>query len=220
MAVRFAHPYRFDRRQFAGMAAAGVIPPDGIELVEGIPWHAGEPVRFSSADYHRLGAAGVFHPDERVELIDGEVIEMMTVGGPHSTAVFDVDDYLHSVAGAGLHVVMQSALHLPGSQLVPDVMLLRRAAEVRGELPSAAACLLVVEVADSSARFDRTEKRELYARAGIPEYWVVDLTAQTVVLHLRPVSGDYHDVAELARGSRFVSPAFGGLRVPVDELLR
>lgn len=220
MAVQFAQPYRFSEQQFALMAEAGIIPRDGVELVHGVPYRAGVPIRYSCDDYERLGVSGVLREDERVELIHGEVIKMAAVGGRHSTAVFDVDDDLDSVVGPGIHVVMQSDLRLADSTPVPDVMLLRRADEVRGKVPTAAACALVVEVSDWSAADDRTEKRELYAQSGIPEYWVVDLNTQTVVFHLRPVGGDYQAVAEHARGSSFVSPALGGTKVQVVNLLR
>jgi Uma2 family endonuclease len=220
MAVQFAQPYRFSEQQLARMAQAGVVPEYGTELVDGVPYRAGSPVRFSNEDYHRLGEIGVLCEDARVELIYGEVIQMTPIGGVHQTAVFDVDDYLDGVVGLGVHVVMQGALKLPGTEPVPDVMLLRRTAEVRGKLPTPAACMLVVEVSDSTATYDRTEKRELYARAGIPEYWVVDLTSKTVVLHLRPISGDYQVISEHPCGASFVSPVLGSQEVPVDELLR
>lgn len=80
--------------------------------------------------------------------------------------------------------------------------------------------MLVVEVADSSAKLDRNDKRELYAQGAIPEYWVVDLTTSTVVQHLLPVSGDYQAVSEHARGAAFVSPALNGREVHVAELLK
>jgi Uma2 family endonuclease len=220
MAVQFAQPYRFSEQQLARMAQAGLVPAAGADLIDGVPYRAGVPVRFSNDAYHRLGEVGVLGADERVELIDGEVIQMTPVGGSHQTAVFDVDDYLDSLAGPGLHVVMQGAVKLEGAEPVPDVMILRRADEVRGHLPPPAACLLVVEVSDTSAPYDRIGKRELYARGGIPEYWVVDLNTRTVVLHLRPVAGDYHEVSEHPLGSLFVSPALGGTEVYVDHLLR
>lgn len=221
MAVQFAQPYRFSEQQLARMADAGIIPRNGTDLIDGLPYLAGVPIRFSSEDYERLGEAGVLGTDERVELIGGEVIAMSPVGGPHSTSVFDLDDYLHAVVGQGVRVAMNANLRLPdGSDVVPDLMLLRRDREVRGKLPSCAACTLVVEVADSSAEFDRSDKRELYAWAGIPEYWVVDLTRKTLVQHLHPVSADYHVVNECLRGSSFTSPALRSREVRVDELLR
>ncbi len=220
MAVKFAQPYRFSEQQLARMAEAGIIPRAGTQLVDGVPYRCGAPIRFSGEEYVRLGEVGVLHEDERVELIGGEVIAMSIVGGPHSTSVFDLDDYLHASVGPEVRVTMNSNLRLPdGSYVVPDLMLLRRGQLVRGKLPSAAACKLVVEVADSSAEFDRNDKRDLYAWAGIPEYWVVDLTTQTVVHHSHPVSGDYRRVSEHPRENSFVSLGLGGREVPVDKLL-
>ena len=220
MAVQFAQPYRFCEQQLARMAQAGVVPKYGTELIDGVPYWAGAPVRFSGDGYQRLGEIGVIGEDERVELIDGEVIQMTPVGGQHQTVVFDVDDYLHSVTGARLRVVQQGTLRLEGGEPMPDLMVLRRADEVRGKLPKPYACLLAVEVSDTSAPYDRSGKRELYARGGITEYWVVDLNTRTVVLHLRPVAGDYQEVTEHSRDAAFISPALGGREVQVGDLLR
>ncbi|HEX6042410.1 Uma2 family endonuclease [Longimicrobium sp.] len=219
MAVQFAQPYRFSEQQLARMAQACLVPRRGIALISGVPYQAGAPVRFSSEDYHRLGEIGVIGDDERVELIDGEVIQMTPMGGQHQTVVFDIDDYLDSVVGPGLRVAAQAAVKLDGAEPVPDLVVLRRAAEIRGKLPRPAACVLAVEVADSSALYDRSGKRELYARGEIAEYWVVDLSTRTVVLHLRPLAGDYQDVSEHPRGASFVSPGLG-TEVHVDDLLR
>ena len=221
MAVQFAQVYRFSEQQFARMAEAGIIPRDGVELVDGVPHLAGVPIRLSCDDYERLGASGVLHEDERVELIRGEVIAMSPVGGPHSTCVFDLDDYLHAVAEPGIRVAMNSNLRLPdGSDVVPDLMLLQRDMISRGKLPSFDACTLAVEVADSSVDFDLNDKADIYAWAGIPEYWVVDLNRKVVVHHLQPLSAEYHAVVEYPRGSSFTSPALGGQEVPVDALVR
>jgi Uma2 family endonuclease len=220
MAVQFAQPYRFTGQQVARMAVAGIIPRDGVELVDGVPHQAGVPIRYSCDDFERLGESGILHEDERVELIHGEVIAMSPVGGPHSTSAFDVDDYLSAAVGPDIRVATNSDLRLPdGSDVIPDLMLLRRDAVVRGKLPSWEACTLVVEVADSSAEFDRGDKRELYAWAGVPEYWVLDLTRKTLVQHLRPVSAEYHLVNEYPRGASFTSPALGGRGVSVNDLL-
>jgi Uma2 family endonuclease len=220
MAVQFAQPYRFSEQQLARMAEAGIIPRAGTDLVDGVLYRFGAPIRFSSEDYEQLGTAGVLLPDERVELIRGEVISMSPVGGPHSTCVFDLDDYLHAAVGPGIRVAMNTNLRLPdGSDVVPDLMLLRRDTISRGKLPFSSACTLAVEVADSSADFDLNDKADIYAWARIPEYWVVDLTRTVVVQHLRPISAEYHVVAEHPRGSTFTSPALGGREVRVDDLI-
>jgi Uma2 family endonuclease len=220
MAVQFAQPYRFTQQQLARMAEAGVLPSKETVLIDGVPYRRGTPIRFSGEDYERLGEVGVLGPNERVELIRGEVISMSPVGGPHSTCVFDLDDYLHAVVGPEIRVAMNANLRLPdGTDVVPDLMLLRRDTISRGKPPPSDACMLAVEVADSSVDFDLNDKADIYAWARIPEYWVVDLNRNVLVHHLRPLSAEYLAITEYSRGSSFTSPALGGREVRVDDLL-
>jgi Uma2 family endonuclease len=181
---------------------------------------AAEPARkrFTTDEFEKMAEAGVFSPDARLELIDGEIIEMTPVGGRHVTCVFALDDYFREVVGPGVRVATQNVLRLEDANPWPDVTLLRRSSVVPGEVPGADACVLVVEVADSTVLHDRNKKRLLYARAGIPEYWVVDLQQDTVVVHQHPSAGDYDTIAEHARGESFVSTALGR-EVAVDPLL-
>lgn len=182
---------------------------------------ASEPTRkrFTVDEFVRMADAGVFAPDARLELIDGEIIEMTPVGGRHVTCVFALDDYFREVVGPEVRVATQNVLRLPDANPWPDLTLLRRADVVPGEVPGAGACLLVVEVADSTVLYDRNRKRVLYARAGIPEYWVVDLQRDTVVVHHTPRGGDYEQAAEHAHGERFASAALGGREVRVEDVL-
>ncbi|HEY7770133.1 Uma2 family endonuclease [Longimicrobium sp.] len=175
--------------------------------------------RFTVDEFQRMGEVGIFAPEERVELIKGEVVRMTPLGARHMEAVFALDDVLRSIVGPELRVSVQGAIRLPDSELHPDVALLRRSEWRKGQLPLPAACVLVIEVADSTVRFDRGEKRRDYARVLIPEYWVVDLPAESVVLHLQPSDGDYHQVTEHRRGSSFTSPALGGRTIAVDDVL-
>ena len=181
-----------------------------------------EPVRrrFTVDEFQRMGEAGIFAPDERLELIDGEVIQMTPVGPRHVMSVFAVHNFLDSMIGQDVQLAMQNVLPLPDSKPWPDFALLRAADFVPGRVPGAEACFLVGEVSDSTVFLDRNAKRRSYARAGIPEYWVVDLTRDAVVQHLRPVAGDYQEIFEHPRGSSFVSPALGGREVRVDDLVR
>jgi len=117
-----------------------------------------------------------------------------------------------------VRVATQNVLRLADANPWPDVTLLRRASVVPGEIPGADACLLVVEVPDSTVLHDRNKKRLLYARAGIPEYWVIDLQQDTVVVHQHPSAGDYDAIAEHAHGESFVSAALVR-EVAVDPLL-
>jgi Uma2 family endonuclease len=175
--------------------------------------------RFTVEEFQRMGEAGIFAPDERVELIGGEIIRMTPIGPRHVKSVFALDDLLRSAVGPEVQISIQMPVQLVRSQPQPDVALFRRSALRDDELPSPSACLLVVEVSDSTVDFDRNKKRVDYAGAQIPEYWVLDLPARTIVVHLQPASGDYRSVTEYRRGTRFHSPALGGREVPVDKLL-
>jgi Uma2 family endonuclease len=175
--------------------------------------------RFTVEEFQRMGEAGIFAPDERVELIDGEIIRMAPIGPRHMEAVFALEDVLRPVVGPEVRISIQMPIQLAESEPQPDLTLFRQNERRSGELPSPSICLLVVEVADSTVKFDRNKKRSDYARAALPEYWVVDLPAQVVVVHLQPVSGDYRSVIEYRRGATFRSPALGGRAVRVDEVL-
>lgn len=180
-----------------------------------------EPVRrrFTVEEFQRMGEAGIFAPDERVELIDGEIIRMTPIGPRHMEAVFTLEDFLRPVVGPEVRLSIQMPIQLTESEPQPDLTLFRKNERRSGELPSPSICLLVVEVADSTVKFDRNKKRLDYARGAIPEYWVVDLPAQVVVVHLQPVSDDYRNVTEYRRGATFRSPALGGREVRVEEVL-
>ncbi len=170
-------------------------------------------------EFLQMGEAGAFPPDARVELIDGEIIEMTPVGPRHVHAVFALEDYFRSVVGPEIRVVMQNALRTPSGLPWPDAALLLRERLDPATLPGAEACILVAEVADSTRLLDRNRKRRSYAAAGMPEYWVVDLRSDSLVQHLSPAGGDYAQVAEYGRDRVFVSPALGGREVRVAELL-
>jgi Uma2 family endonuclease len=174
--------------------------------------------RFTVEEFQRMGEAGIFAPDERVELIGGEIIRMTPIGPWHMETVFALEDYLRPLVGPDVRISIQMPVQLPDSEPQPDVALLRRSDLQSGKLPPPSACLLVVEVSDSTVHFDRNRKRLDYAAAGIAEYWVLDLPAQTVVVHLEPVSGDYRQIAEYRRGRAFHSPALGR-EVRVDDIL-
>ncbi len=176
--------------------------------------------RFTVEEFQRMGESGVFAPDERVELIDGEIIEMTPVGPRHVGVLAHLAHYLHELLGPGLLLSVQSPVQLGRGQPVPDLAVLGpRDDRFLERLPAAEDCRLLVEVADSSALVDRNVKRELYAGSGVPEYWVVDLRSDSVVRHRSPASGDYADVQEYGRDRPFASPALGGREVRVDVLL-
>jgi len=154
--------------------------------------------------YHRMGEAGILAPDERVELIDGEIIAMPPIGDAHAWTVDELNSLAARVAVDRAAVVrVQGLLQLDRFNVPqPDLMLLRPpAATYRTRPPGAADVLLLVEVADSSLAYDRAVKLPLYARHGVPEVWLVDLAGRAVEVHRGPAGEAYGEVERVATGT-------------------
>jgi Uma2 family endonuclease len=149
--------------------------------------------RYTIADYHRMGEAGVLAPDARVELIDGEIIDMPPIGFRHSGTVDKLNRGFVTACGERAIVRVQSSIQLGDySEPQPDVTLLRPRPDFYTTGAAAHAdALLVVEVAETSLRYDRDDKIPLYARHGIPEVWLVDLKTQRLVRYRNPQHGAY-----------------------------
>lgn len=173
-------------------------------------------------DYHRLAEAGILAENDRVELIEGELIEMAAVSGPHIGVVINLLRLLTAAAAGRFEVSPQSPVRLGDhSEPEPDVALLRPRADryLGGEPPLAADILLLIEVADSSLRYDRAVKLPLYARHGVPEVWIVDLAGGTVAVHRGPTADGYASVETIARDASVEPLALPGVRLAVAEFL-
>jgi Uma2 family endonuclease len=177
--------------------------------------------RFTVDHFERMIEAGVFQEDDRVELIDGEVVAMAALGLRHSESVRRCNRGLSRRAGDTAVVDVQNPLDLrPHARPEPDVMLLR-APDSRyfGRLPAAEDVLLVVEVAESSLATDRDQKIPLYARAGIPEAWLVNLIDDLIRVYREPTPDGYRVIQTARRGENISPLAFPAWAIPVDELL-
>ncbi|MSS70370.1 MAG: Uma2 family endonuclease [Candidatus Latescibacteria bacterium] len=142
--------------------------------------------RWTREEYRKMVEYRLFAPEERVELIEGEVVEMSPKRSPHSTATTLVGDALRLAFGRGHTVRIQEPLALsPTSEPEPDVAVVKGTPrDYRDEHPSTA--LLIVEVSESSLPYDRTTKASLYAKSSIPEYWVVNLLDDQLEIHRGP----------------------------------
>lgn len=172
-------------------------------------------------EYERMGEAGIFEQDARLELIEGEIFEMSPIGSPHAACVKFLSGLLHRLFGGTFIVSVQDPIRLDDfSEPQPDVALLRRRNDFyRGAHPTAADVLLVVEVADATVVTDRRIKAPLYARAGIPEMWLVNIPDGQVEIYSDP-SGDSYTRSEVfARDAEARSHNVEGLAVSVAELL-
>jgi Uma2 family endonuclease len=156
--------------------------------------------RLTVADYHQMAEAGILGPDDRVELIAGEVLDMSPIGSLHAAVVAAVAEYFSRVAAGKLTVWSQNPIRLDDlSEPQPDIALVRPRADFYATAhPTSADVFLVVEVAETSLAYDLGVKVPLYARHGIPEVWVID--AATRVTHRFRGSGPdgYADRATIA----------------------
>lgn len=142
--------------------------------------------RWTRQEYDAVVRAGIFPPGDRVELIDGEVLAMTPQGSVHATAVRLVEEALRVAFGAGHDIRVQMPLALDTmSEPEPDVVVVVGSPrDYRDAHPTSA--LLVVEVADTTLDYDRRQKGSLYARAGVAEYWIVNLIDRRLEVHREP----------------------------------
>lgn len=160
--------------------------------------------RLTTEDYHRMGEAGIFGDNKRIELIDGELIDMAPIGSDHGASVDGLNEVFVLACHGRAIVRVQSAVQLSRfSEPQPDLALLRdRADRYRSGHPQPADVLLLVEVSDSSLRFDRTVKLPLYARAGIAEFWIVDLVRRVMDAYRDPAGDAYATMRTYRSGDR------------------
>ncbi len=178
------------------------------------------PKRFTVAEYKELGKLGFFHEDDRIELLDGEIIEMPAISGSHAAIVRQLTRLVVKQVGAGYIVDVQSPIRLnDDSEPQPDLAIIRDR-EYGGELPTAADVLLLIEVADSSIDYDRNRKMPGYASAGILESWLVDVTAQTIARYSEAHGGRYQRIAIAQRGQALESVVLPTVTIAVDRIFR
>lgn len=209
--------------EYCRMGALGIVPESGVELIRGEvreknAW--GTPRRWTYDDWERMIAGGVLDEDERLELVDGDLVCMTPVGDRHMYTVDLVAEYLWThMRGRGIVRVQSPLKFHTGEAPVPDLVLLRMHEDRYRSRPAGPwDALLVVEVSDTSLPRDLA-KAEQYAQAAIPEYWIVDVNRAAVLVHQTPVGGEYTVVTRCRHGEGFLSPALRGLEVRVDEVL-
>jgi Uma2 family endonuclease len=150
--------------------------------------------RLDVGAYYKMAEAGILPRDLRVELIDGEIIDMPAIGSPHAGLVKRLVRLFAPAAGEGrVALSVQDPLRLDSfNEPEPDVMLLRpRADDYRMSHPTASDVLLLVEVADTSLGYDSSVKVPLYATFGIPEVWIIEIGGAAIAVYRSPKDGDY-----------------------------
>lgn len=178
--------------------------------------------RFTVQEYHRMAEAGIFREDDRLELLEGEIVEMPPIGPGHAGGVKRLmNSFLPLQVERTAIVSVQDPIRLGEySEPQPDLALIRPRPDFYArQHPGPEDVLLVVEVMESSASYDREVKVPLYARFGIPETWLVDLAQDVMEMYRVPSPAGYRQVRTLRRGERLSPQAFPELRLTVDELL-
>ena len=178
--------------------------------------------RFTVDEYYRMAETGILSPDARVELLEGEIVDMFPIEPFHSSVGTRLHTVFMKVGGDRWTVRSQYPVRLnDGSEPQPDIALVKpRDDFYSGGHPQAHDVFLLVEVADSSVRFDREEKLPAYARAGIAEFWLVNLVERHVEIYRDPSpQGVYHSVTQARHGDRIAPAAFPDAALTVEALL-
>ena len=193
---------RFSAAEREAMVAAGIVSDGEREALAAAR-------RFTVDEYLALGAAGILAKEERVELLDGEIICMVPIGNRHQHSVDWVAHLMHQSIRRRAMIQVRGSIQLDEFTMPePDVAVIRRRSinDLAPVLPSDV--YLVVEVADSSLEFDLGEKLALYAAAGIPELWVADLRAGELVVNTEPEGAAYANVRVIPLDGRVSPQAF------------
>jgi Uma2 family endonuclease len=177
--------------------------------------------RISVADFHRMGRARIFRRDERVELLDGEIISIPPMGAPHSGSIARLSFVLAARLGERALVRSQLPVKLSDfSEPLPDVTVTPLdPAFFSGRHPVTADILWLIEVSDSSRDFDRTVKLPSYARHGVREVWIVDLVTHSLLVFRDPADGEYRTKQTLSLGDTIAPLALPDVSFDVIDLL-
>jgi Uma2 family endonuclease len=177
--------------------------------------------RFTVDDYHRMIDAGLLTKNHRVELIRGEIVEMAPQGSRHAGCVSALNRWLILAAGERALVRPKLPLTLPpDSEPEPDLVMVRRRLDFyRSAHPEAGDVFLVVEVAESGLRFDRSVKVPLYAEQGIGDVWIIDIDGEVIEVYREPTPAGYRRVDRLDRGASIAPDALPDIVLSVSDIL-
>ena len=172
-------------------------------------------------DYYAMAEAGILSPDDRVELLDGEIFAMAPIGSRHASCVARLNRMLTTGVGPRALVWVQNPVRLNGgSEPQPDVMLLRpRTDDYSSAHPGPGDVLLLIEVSDTTVDVDRGKKLPLYARAGICEYWIVDLAERVVEVYTDPSSTGYASRRVVGADGEVSPRAFEDVSLAVAQIV-
>ena len=176
---------------------------------------------FTVGEYYRMAETDILTEEDRVELIAGQIVAMSPIGSRRAACVKRLNLLLGKIVGDSMLIGVQDPIQLDAySAPEPDLVLLRPCADFYADAhPTASDVLLAIEVADTSADYDRDVKLPLYAQAGIPEVWLIDLEKNRVEVYAQPQGGAYQQRVEVATDDTFTSPTIPQLALAAADLL-
>ena len=177
--------------------------------------------KFDVHQYHAMAKAGVLKEDDRVELIDGEIVAMSSIGPAHVGAVNSSTMFWAIRLGGRAIAQIQNPIRLDErNQPQPDIAILKFKDDFyRSGLAGPDDVLLLIEVSDTSLRYDRRIKLALYARFGIPEFWIVNIRARSIEVYTAPANGEYTSLQTFRRGQTITPTAFPDVVLPVSDII-
>jgi Uma2 family endonuclease len=177
--------------------------------------------RLNVSQYHQMSEVGIFSENDKVELINGEIIEMSPIGRRHTACVNRLNSVFSQLLGKKVIIAVQNPITLNNlSEPQPDIALLKpRADFYESGHPQPQDIFLLIEVADSSLEYDRDVKIPLYASSGITEVWLVDIYEQVIIVYRYPSENGYSDIQKLSRGEKMSIQAFPEINLAVDDIL-
>ena len=174
--------------------------------------------RWTVEDYHRMAKAGLLDATDRVELIEGEMIDMAPIGSRHAFIVNRMSQAFSAGVGGRCLVSTQNPVRLGvRSEPQPDIALLK-GGNYMDDLPTAADVLLIVEVSDATLEYDRDVKLALYARHGIPEVWLVDVNARELTVCHEPAEYRYRLIRKPAAAEAITPAAVAGVAIALADV--
>ena len=180
-----------------------------------------EPYKFDVHQYHAMTKAGILTKEDRVELIDGEIVAMSGIGPEHMATVDSSTRFWVTRLGERAIVRIQGSIRLDErNEPQPDVTLLKPRDDFYWHrMAGPDDVLLIIEVANTSLRYDRQVKLALYARFGVPETWIANIQARTIEVYSNPVDGEYTERRNFRHGQTVTPTAFPDIALPVADVI-
>ncbi len=176
--------------------------------------------RFTVDDYYQMGKAGIFREDDRLELIDGEIVQMTPIGSLHVRCVIKLTRLFSPLIQQDYDLSVQNPIELDEfNQPQPDLVIIKQSDLDSIDQPvKPKDIFLLIEVGDTSVQYDKDIKIPLYAKAGIKEVWQIDLQSQTIITYQQPTSDGYQSVCTHQSNDLISPQSFPHLQFTVSQI--